>query len=193
MRSDPAELIEACRRGERWALEAVFRAESPALERLLGRLVGPRSDVEDLLQATLVTALKAFPGFRGEASVRTWLARIAVRIAQAEFGRSRVRRATGLTLVETPSEPRPSPDELADQKRRVTALYRQLDRLTPKLRVAFLLHVCEGLSIAEVAALVGASRAATKSRVFLARHALLSYARRDRVLKDWLETEENRR
>jgi len=59
-RSDEA-TIEACRRGDRAALGLVFRRYSPAIEGLVYRLVGPRADVEDLLQSTLLAAMGAFP------------------------------------------------------------------------------------------------------------------------------------
>ena len=59
--------IEACRRGDRRALQAVFLAHAPYLERLLGRVVGSAVEVEDLLQSTFLAAIHAFPRFRGEA------------------------------------------------------------------------------------------------------------------------------
>src|SRR5688500_13707955 len=91
--ADP-DLVEACRRGERAALHAVFSAHSPYLERMLIRIVGPSPEVEDLLQTTFLAAIRAFPRFRGEAQVRTWLARIAIRTAQERL-RSADRRRRG--------------------------------------------------------------------------------------------------
>jgi hypothetical protein len=44
-----------------------------------------------------------------------------------------------------------------------------------------------GHPIDEVAALVGASRVATKSRVFLARRALLSSVRGDPLFAEWFD------
>src|SRR5512143_4164770 len=77
--------LEACRKGDRAALARGLTAESPAIERTLSRVVGSRADVEDLVQRTFVAAIVAFPRFRGEASVRTWLTSIAVRLAQAQL------------------------------------------------------------------------------------------------------------
>ena len=55
-RGEAPDLVEGCRRGDRAALEAVLTAHAPYLERLLGRVVGPRAEVEDLLQATFGAA-----------------------------------------------------------------------------------------------------------------------------------------
>ena len=179
------DLIEACRRGERAALSAVFRAHTPFLERLLLRLLGPRAEVEDTLQATFLGAITAFPRFRGEAQVRTWLARIAVRTAH-----DRLRRAEHRRRGELPEHELADDDALARQgehavhtRRQLERLYHHLDALGAKKRVAFVLHVLDGHPLEEVAALMGASPAATKSRVFWARRELLRRAARDPLLR----------
>jgi hypothetical protein len=78
-----ADLIGACRRGDRSALESVFRAHAEPLARLLTRIVGPSIDIEDLLQDTFAAAIPAFRTFRGEASIKTWLHRPAALAALA--------------------------------------------------------------------------------------------------------------
>jgi RNA polymerase sigma-70 factor, ECF subfamily len=172
------DVIEACRRGDRNALDVVFRAHAEILERLLARLVGPHADVEDLLQETFAQAIQAFPRFRGEASVRTWLHRIAVHIARHHLRQPRRRRDVPLDEhAETASAALvtdvPVPPDLARR------LYEHLDALDPAKRIALVLYVIEERSIAEIAALMGASQAATKSRLFWARRALLRRLQRD--------------
>src|SRR5690349_18280885 len=99
----PPELIEACRRGERAALERVLRAHATDLTRFLTRMVGPGADVDDLLQTTMIAAVGAFPRFRGEASVRTWITRIAVNVVREHLRRPERTRKVSLELV--PEEP----------------------------------------------------------------------------------------
>jgi RNA polymerase sigma-70 factor (ECF subfamily) len=190
--ADAAELdlIEACRRGDQRALHEVFTAHAPYLERLLGRVVGPSLEVEDVLQSTFVAAIGAFPRFRGEAQVRTWLARIAVRIAQ-----ERLRSAAHKRRVDIPElddradiDARPTQGEHdLDTRRRVARLYEHLAAIGVKKRVAFLLHVFEGHPLEEVAALTGASLTATKSRVFWARRELWKRASRDPMLRSMIK------
>jgi RNA polymerase sigma-70 factor (ECF subfamily) len=184
--------IEACRRGDRYALQAVFIAHAPYIERLLGRIVGSRLEVEDLLQSTFVAAIDAFPRFRAEAQVRTWLARIAVRTAQDRLRSAAVRRRGTLPDLEESPDPQPALDGDAnlELQRRVRRLHEHLAAIAPKKRVAFVLHVFEGMPIEEVAALTGASVTATKSRVFWARRELLRRARRDPLLRELVAEEE---
>ena len=192
-REEPPDLVERCRRGDRAALEAVLTAHAPYLERLLGRVVGPRAEVEDLLQATLAAAISAFPRFRGEAQVRTWLARIAVRTAHDHLRRAEFRKRGELPSLEAvpdgEGDGRRAEDRL-DAQQRAARLYEHLQAIGPKKRIAFLLHIVEGHPIEEVAALMGASKPATKSRIFWARRELMKRAARDPWLKTLAEGNE---
>ena len=189
---DPDEAtIEACRRGDRAALGLVFRRYSPAIEGLVYRLVGPRADVEDLLQSTLLAAMGAFPRFRGMASVKTWMCRIAVHVVHEHLRRPERKRRVSLDVLQgdaEPVSPASSPEARTDARRRAERLYELLDTLSPDKRVAFVLFTFDERSIEEVAALVGASRAATKTRIFMARRELMALVSRDPALRDLLQT-----
>jgi RNA polymerase sigma-70 factor (ECF subfamily) len=183
-------LIEACRRGDKRALSAVFTAHAPYLEGVLGRMVGPSLEVEDLLQSTFVAAIGAFPRFRGEAQVRTWLARIGVRIAQERLRSAGHRRRRDVPDLDAHHDKSARPVQAEhdlDTQRRIARLYEHLDAIGAKKRVAFMLHVFEGHPMEEVAALTGGSVPATKSRVFWARRELFRRASRDPLLKTLIE------
>lgn len=183
----PDALIEACRRGERAALERVFRRESPFLERVLYRVVGPSSDLEDLLQQTLEHAIRAFPAFRGEASVRTWLTRIAVRTALHHLRHPAQKRRAALEVIEgglsDVANSRPAHE--ADARRRLRVLYEHLARLDPKHHTAFVLFQVEGRSMEEVAALMDSGVSTTKSRVMWARRKLFARLAKDPRAREW--------
>jgi RNA polymerase sigma-70 factor (ECF subfamily) len=166
----------------------VLRAHTPDLERLLVRMVGPRADVDDLLQTTLMAVVSAFPRSRGEASVRTWMARIAVNVAR-DYLRNPHRRRVVLRVVpdEDQVDERQRPDGAALHRRCLERVYEHLTDIAPKKRIAFVLHVFEGLPIDEVAALTGATQAATKSRIFWARRALVGKAQRDPLLRELID------
>jgi RNA polymerase sigma-70 factor, ECF subfamily len=182
------ELVAACRRGDREALGTVFRRESPALERMLLRVTGHPALAEDLLQETFAAALEAFPRFRGDASVATWLARIAVRQVQQHWRRADTRRRSSLELVVDETDGgAPSPDRVVDSSRRLERIHEHLRALGANKRLAFVLRVLEGRSVDEVAALMGASHAATRSRIYFARRGLLARMRKDPALRDLVE------
>jgi RNA polymerase sigma-70 factor (ECF subfamily) len=179
--------IEACRRREREALDKVLRAHSPALERLLGRILGHAADVEDVLQDTLEAAIHGFAGYGGKAPLSSWLARIAVRSAFRYLRRPERRKRVALELVTADSAVESAAvDDIVTGSRALGRIYHHLASVSPRNRIAFVLHVVEGYSIAEVAALMGSTRAATKSRVFLARRRLIRCAARDPSLREFL-------
>jgi RNA polymerase sigma-70 factor, ECF subfamily len=181
--------IDACRRGDRRALSELFCVEAPAVERLISRLLGPGPEVEDLLQCTLIAAVAAFPRYRGEASVRTWLASIAVRVVYAHLRRQSHKVRPSLSLVGSPTEAAcgtAGPDRAAESRQLLERLYRHLDAVSPGKRIPFVLHVLEGRPVREVAALVGATETATKSRIFFGRRSLLGRIQRDPELRDLL-------
>jgi RNA polymerase sigma-70 factor, ECF subfamily len=163
---------------------------------VLTRLVGPGADAEDLLQETFAEAITAFARFRGDAAVGTWLYRIAVNVAHKQLRRPQRRRTVSLEAVPaaaSDTDTRCRPDELAQRRQLVERLYAHLDALGAKKRIAFLLHVIDDRSLAEVAALMGATRAATKSRVFLARRELLCRVRKDPGLRELIASGEGDR
>jgi RNA polymerase sigma-70 factor, ECF subfamily len=173
--AEPSFDLEACRRGDRPALEALFRTHVPAISRVLARLVGPSAEVEDLLQDTFASAITAFPRFRGEASVKTWLHRIAIHVAHGHLRRPRHRREVALADETDVPAVGTSPEERELARR----LYEHLDAIDADKRIALVLRVIEGYSVDEIAALTGASRTAVRSRIFWARRALMKRMQRD--------------
>jgi len=174
---------DAWRRGDRAALESLFRAHSPRLERLLGRLLGAsHADVEDALQTTFTEAIRSIASYRGEAPIGSWLSRIAVRVALAELDRPHKKHAAPLDPAAAGPES-DSPERAASLRAAIRRVEHHLSALGAKNRVAFILHVIEGHPMEEVAALVGASVTATKSRVFLARRTLLARIAKDPALE----------
>lgn len=157
---------------------------------MLHRLLGPTADLEDAVQNTFIAAFGAFHRFRGEASVATWVTRIAVHVAHEQL-RAGVRRHLPLSSVsidadddsDKSDDARPA-DQALDDRRLAARLHAALDQIKPKKRIAFLLYTVEGNSIEEVAALTGTSRAAAKSRVWFARRELIALAKRDPVLRE---------
>ena len=179
-RAEP-EQIEACRRGDRSALEAVFRAHAEGLARLLTRIVGPSVEVEDLLQETFAAAITAFPKFRGEASVKTWLHRIAIHVAHQYLRRPRHRREVELADADEREGLAGASPEHRELARR---LYEHVEAIDVTKRIALLLYVVAGHSVDEIAALMGAGKAATRSRIMWARRKLMRRMRKDPLFAD---------
>jgi RNA polymerase sigma-70 factor, ECF subfamily len=63
--------------GDRDAFEALVTRHQDAVFRFARSITSTREDAEDVLQETFLAAYRAAAGYRGEASVRTWLLIIA--------------------------------------------------------------------------------------------------------------------
>ncbi len=177
--------LTALRLGEPAALERVARAESPRVRGLLYSLLGPRADLEDLMQTVFLEVCRALPSFRGDSSVSTFVAGICVRVARRAMRPSAWTRRR----VEWQGEPLAHDDPehsaaVAEQLRRVHAA---LERLSSKKRAAFLLWSLEGLDVRSIADVMQASVPATKSRILYAQRELRRRAERDPYLRDLIE------
>lgn len=177
------DLVARARRGDAHALDLIARHELPRVERLLIRILGPRADLEDLVQTVFMEMCRALPGFRGESAFSTFVGGITVHVARRAMRPSSWLKRRS-ELEEEPVAPTASPErELManEQLRRVRVALRHL---SDKKRVAFLLWALEGLSFEEVAATMGASVSATRSRIFYAQKELKARAERDPYLRE---------
>src|SRR5437879_5207327 len=93
------ECIESARSGDVASLGRLCTSIGPYIERVIGRMVGPTPDVEDLVQTSFVEAVASLHRFRGEASFKTWVTRIAVNTVQHYLRAKRVRRHVPLEVV----------------------------------------------------------------------------------------------
>jgi RNA polymerase sigma-70 factor (ECF subfamily) len=170
---DLSPVLERARAGDRAAQAEILRAELPALERFLSRFCRRPSELEDLVQRTLVRAVSGFGSFRGESSVGTWLARIGTRLVMDDVRASRRRGTAHLRLAtEQDRAAHEDVERRIDARRLLDRAHALLEELPAAQRVAFVLHAIEGRPVAEVAALMGSSSVTTRARVFWARRRL---------------------
>jgi RNA polymerase sigma-70 factor (ECF subfamily) len=160
-------LLERARRREPAAYRELFQTHVTAIYRVVRRLTGAPAEVDDLVQTTFVEAFRSLPSFRGDALFSTWLTRIAVRVSLR--ARRRPPRPLSLDEVGEPAAELPGPERITAARETLAALDILLAELRPKRRAAFALHVLEGHSMEEVAAMLNASTNAVKVRVHDAR------------------------
>ena len=173
---DEADLIQRCRADERAAHDELYHRFRRQVAGNLYRVLGDRTDLEDLVQEVFVIAFRGLDKFRGDARLSTWLYRICVNVA---LGRIRTRRrrpnAIGVndldsasadpSLTERPETPEKSLERQRDRER----VYQALEQLAPKKRVVLYLHEIEGLDLKEIAYLVDSNPVTVRTRLFYAR------------------------
>jgi RNA polymerase sigma-70 factor (ECF subfamily) len=173
-------LVEALQRGEPSAAEALVDRYGGWIHRVARRLLNDPRDAEEVTQDVLLTVVRKIRTFKGEAAFSSWLYRIA---ANAAYQRLRAKRARPEVSLE-PFLPvfddegryiEPVVDwssklndpAVAGETR--AAIERSLSRLPEEYRVVILLHDVEELPNEEVAATLGLTVAAVKSRIHRAR------------------------
>jgi RNA polymerase sigma factor (sigma-70 family) len=134
------------------------------LRRLCAAYADRPADREDLFQDILLAMWRALPAYRGDASVRTWLYRIAHNVALTWQGRHRRRQDGETPLCD-------APDPATDTNLRRLALTRAIATLSPADRALILLWL-EGLSGAEIEAVTGVKAATVAVRLGRIRRSL---------------------
>lgn len=164
-------LAERCRSGDFEAFESLYRAHSSRLFSLSVRMLGNRTDAEDMLQEIFLTAHRKLQSYRGDARLSTWLFRLATNLCLDHL-RSKSARMTHATSsldddnAMEPAAPSPGPAVGAVQQ---IDMERAVAKLPQGCRAAFLLHDVEGFEHREVAAMLGISEGTSKSQVHKAR------------------------
>jgi RNA polymerase sigma-70 factor (ECF subfamily) len=127
------------------------------IRRLCAAYADNPADREDLSQDIFLAVWRALPGFRGDASVRTWLYRIAHNVALTRQTRDRRRRSRESPLDE-------ETDACTQMDLRRLALKRAIAGLSPGDRTLTLLWL-EGLSAAEIEDVTGVKSATVAVRL----------------------------
>lgn len=158
------------------------------------RMTGSLHDAEDLVQETYLRAWKAYAGFKGQSSLRTWLYRIATNTCLTALD-SRQRRPLPTGLGAPSSDPvdditardevpwlEPLPDQYDDPTDPSTivgskesvrlAFIAALQHLSPRQRAVLVLREVLQWKAAEVADAIGSSTAAVNSLLQRARAQL---------------------
>ena len=174
--ADEADLIERCRAHERSAHDEFYHRFRRQVAGNLYRVLGDRTDIDDLVQEVFVIAFRGLERFRGDARLSTWIYRICVNVALGRI-RTRKRRPTAIgvhdldaaiadpSLTERPEQP----DRSLERRQEQEQVYRALEHIAPKKRIVLYLHEIEGLDLKEIAYLVDSNPVTVRTRLFYAR------------------------
>jgi len=166
-------LLQRARAGEQAAYEALYRAHVARIHALCWRMGGGDPHLaEELTQDVFVKAWRKLDTFRGDASLGTWLHRLAVNEAlSARRKRSRRLQPVALEAVcdagtGAPEMPWPGCD---------SDLEAAIARLPDRARTVLVLAAIEGYSHREVGAMTGMSEGSSKAQLHRARTLLMEW------------------
>jgi RNA polymerase sigma-70 factor (ECF subfamily) len=154
------ELIERFQHGERDAFDQLVRRHQKAMWRLIRRYVRSDADAADVTQLAFVRAFRGLATFRGTATVRSWLCRIAINCALSWLRDHR--REQPAELAEDAlvgANPAPAQISAGDDRAQLRAA---IDQLPPKQKLVLELRVFDDLSFREVAELADCSENTAK-------------------------------
>jgi RNA polymerase sigma-70 factor (ECF subfamily) len=178
-----AELLPRLQRGERAAFGAIIQRHNRRLYRVARGVLRDDNEAEDVVQETYVRAFGSIAAFRGEASLSTWLTRIALNEA---LDRKRRRRPeVDLAVLDDPKNRLedsvvplfPSQAEGNPEKQSARAEIRRLveaavEALPETFRLVFLMRDIEEMSVEETATHLGLKPETVKTRLHRARRIL---------------------
>src|SRR5262249_17626396 len=162
-RENDAWLIDACRQGDRRAMEALYHRFKRRVFGMVARIAGPQ-DAEEVSQEVFMRIYRGLLKFRGESALDTWVYRLTVNAALSHVQRRPVRAEGEDALALLPGRDGPARDP------RVAArLQDALAELPSGYRAVLVLHDVEGLSHEEIAEILGCRVGTSKSQLHKAR------------------------
>ena len=158
------------------AIEGLVRQHSRLVYRIAFAVLRLHHDAEDATQETFLRVLRYSSKLEAVEDPKTWLARIAWRVA---VDRSRRNSRTQEIAMDDPAKPMQevvsldaSADQLIQGTQIGTVLEKLIAALPEKLHAPLILSALEEMSPREIAATLNINEAAVRSRVFRARQIL---------------------
>lgn len=161
-------LLAAAQAGDRRAIDELLGRYEARIYRFGLRMCGDEESARDVLQETMLAAFRNLPGFRGQASLSTWL----YQIARSFCIKARRGVHPTSTLDADPPDPAPSPDAQIQARQIGQALAAAIRELPSEQREVLVLRDVEGLSAQQAADVTGIEVGALKSRLHRARMVL---------------------
>ncbi len=180
---DDAALAARVRSGDRNAFRFIVQRCNQRVYRVVRGVISDEAEAEDVMQDAYMLAYRKLDGFRGESSLASWVARIALNEA---YGRLRRQRET-VEIDKMDSDtaisnvvPFPGMAEGEDPFRNAERqqlrrwLEAAIDALPEGFRLVYLLRDVEGCSVEETAAALELREETVKTRLHRARKQLRS-------------------
>ncbi|HUF04870.1 MAG TPA: sigma-70 family RNA polymerase sigma factor [Aridibacter sp.] len=178
--------VDKLRAGDAVAFEQLVNRYSPEIYGLLYRIMKDPEEARDITQETFLRAFRAISKFRGEASVKTWLYRIAINQSRNRYRWwQRRKKDKTVSLDDSPAGiERPlseviagdelTPEEDALRREQGAMLETAIGELPEHFREAVVLCDVQGFAYEEIAEILEINIGTVKSRISRGRRELRS-------------------
>ena len=176
-----AELVGRARARDEAAIRAIMQANNRRLYRIARGILRNDSEAEDVVQETYVRAFTHLQDFRGDSSLATWLARIAMNEALGRLRRAKPSvdfstLAPGVLeaqIIQFPlSSASEDPERSMAQREIQMVVEHAIDELPDGFRLVFITRVIEGMNVEETAEILDLKPETVKTRLHRARAML---------------------
>jgi len=165
--------------GQLQGFDDVVRQYRPRIFRFMLASTYDRDAAESLTQDCFVRAYRNREGFRGEATLQTWLMQIAVNLVRDWARNRRLQFWRRLQAAPQPDvvrewmpSPDPTPEARAMVREQVAAVWEAAQSLSERQRTVFLLRFVEEMDLLEIAAATGMKEGTVKVHLFRALEAV---------------------
>lgn len=171
-------LVHASKEGDVAAFGELVKRYDRKLFRIAHHLTRSAEDAEDVVQDAFLNAFQHLQQFREDAKFSTWLIRIVLNHALMKLRKRRLAKEFSIDSNSNSEDDHlpidvvdwaPNPEQLYKAAELREILRKALDKLSPGLRMVFVLRDIEGLSLEQTAEALGLSVAAVKARSWRAR------------------------
>lgn len=185
-------LASGASRGDARAVRTLLTTLGPHFLRVVRRVFGARHpDLQDVVQECATEFISALPRFRRESSVKHFACRVALQTAISARRRYLAgKRDAGPyepVAADTAADDGLSPDEQAAMLASLRILRGLCCELPPVQAEVLALHFILGHTVNEVAAICAVPVETVRSRLRLAKQALVGRALANRELREYLE------
>jgi RNA polymerase sigma-70 factor, ECF subfamily len=166
-----------CRQGDTAAFDYLMNRYQDRIYDLACVILRDEQEAKDVVQETFLRAYQRLDGYRGEASLETWLVAIAANYCRDLLRRRRARQTLSLETL-TPRwlrrlagrNPQPEAEAARNQQRR--EIWALVDELDERLRLVLILRYRYELSCAEIGEALGIATTTVYGRLTEARRRL---------------------
>jgi RNA polymerase sigma-70 factor (ECF subfamily) len=162
-----ADLLILFGKGDEQAFNELVRRHQTRVYWVARRVLGSHEEADDVVQEVFVKAYESLSTFRGDASLSTWLYRIAMNLSLNALRKKRLRSMLHLDeLSEEPASRAGATDAPLLREEQDEALRRAVESLPAKQKQVFILRYYEELSYAEIARILKRSEGGLKANYF---------------------------
>jgi RNA polymerase sigma-70 factor (ECF subfamily) len=180
-RTVDTDLVRRARDREEAAIRSIMQSNNRRLYRIARGILRNDGEAEDVVQETYVRAFTHLESFRGDSSLATWLARIAMNEALGRLRRHHpsVEWSTlepgflEAQIIQFPvSASSEDPEKTMAQREIQQVVEHAIDDLPEAFPIVFITRVIEGMNVEETAELLGLKPETVKTRLHRARTML---------------------